>query len=385
VVRLSLCGMLLLLVVAPGALAQDGTASDASSELRYTVAVFLFANQTLHGTLIVNSRTLDLDPFIEAPSSGLQAFELPDRVHFEMKADLGRVLMQGMEFTKLKGDLSLNDKVLKLNGVKAGFANGSLTADGSYRWLPPAKPALDFNFEAEAVRLNGLLQIAIPPSIAPFLNHLSGNFGGTIQLNSTLEKSLLPVWESFFNRGNLSITQVSVAALPLLQKLADAVQINGLRNPTLKGLNPHYTIQDGRFNVRPFGFTLGDYTFELAGSHGVDMTLDYTLKAAIPAESAEAKVNPLLSRYLGGAAGLLKGKRLIMDVAITGTAGNPRFNTNIAEALGDTLKQAVKAESETRIDSLKQKTQEKLEEKKEEIVDKAKSRLKDILDSRKKQ
>lgn len=346
---------------------------------------FLFANQTLNGTLTVSSRTLDLDPFIEAPSAGLQAFELPDRVHFQMKADLGRVLMQGMEFTKLKGDLLLSGKVLKLNGVKADFANGSLTADGSYRWLPPAKPALDFNFEADAVRLNGLLQIAIPPLIAPFLNHLSGNFDGTIQLNSALEKSLLPVWESFFNRGNLSITQVSVAAAPLLQKLADAVQINRLRNPTLQGLNPRYTIQDGRFNVRPFSFTLGDYTFELAGSHGVDMTLDYTLQAAIPAESAEARLNPLLAKYLGGAAGLLKGRRLTMDIAITGTAENPRFNTSIAEALGDTLKQAVQTEAETRIDSLKQKTQEKLEEKKEEIADKANARLKDILDSRKKQ
>ena len=50
-VRPSLCGMLLLLVVAPGALAQDGTASDASSELRYTVAVFLFANQTYDESL----------------------------------------------------------------------------------------------------------------------------------------------------------------------------------------------------------------------------------------------------------------------------------------------------------------------------------------------
>lgn len=50
-VRPSLCGMLLLAVVAPGALAQDGTASDASPELRYTVAVFLFANQTYDGSL----------------------------------------------------------------------------------------------------------------------------------------------------------------------------------------------------------------------------------------------------------------------------------------------------------------------------------------------
>ena len=345
---------------------------------------FLFANQTLNGTLSLSSRTLDLDPFIEAPSTGLQAFELPDRVHFEMKANLGRVLMQGMEFTNLKGDLSLSDKVLKLNGVQTDFANGSLMADGSYRWIPPAEPLLDFNFEAKTVRLSGLLQIAIPASIAPFLSHLNGDFGGTIQLNSALQTSLKPVWESFFNRGNLSISQVTVASVPLLQKLANTVHIDRLNNPTLKNLNPRYTIQDGRFTVRPFTFSLGDYAFELAGSHGVDLTMDYTLKASIPAESAEARINPLLAKYISGSAGLLKGKRLTMDIAIAGTAANPQFSTNIAEALGDTLKQAVKKEAETRLDSLKQKSQDKLEQKTEEITDKAKSRLKDILSGKKK-
>ncbi len=347
---------------------------------------FLFSRQSLNGTLTVKSHLLDLDPFIEGPSSGLQAFELPDLVHLDLKAEFDRVLMQGMEFADVSGDLLVDKQVLHLNHLQADFAQGRLQADGSYRWIPPARPLLDFNFKAAALQIGGLLQITLPAKLAPFLKDLQGSVDGLFQVNTPMDITLMPILEQFFHRGDLSIAQVAVANTPLLKKLVDATRIERLRSPTLKNLNPHYTIQDGRFNLRPLNFTLGDYTFSLVGSHGLDLSLEYSLTARIPTESAEAKLNPLLSQYLQSSGSLLKGGTLDMDIAISGTAPDPKFSTRIARTLGDTLKQVVKTEAEKRLglDSLKQQAQDKVQTTKDSLANRAKDALKDILQGRKK-
>jgi hypothetical protein len=59
-------------------------------------------------------------------------------------------------------------------------------------------------------------------------------------------------------------------------------------------------IKDGRLGVKPFDVKFGDYKTSVAGSTGLDGSLDYTLKMDVPAGKLGTQYNAFIAQYTGG-------------------------------------------------------------------------------------
>ena len=80
------------------------------------------------------------------------------------------------------------------------------------------------------------------------------------------------------------------------------MKLEQLRNPTLDSLRASIQIQAGRVQVNPFTVRVGSRSCGVAGSHGIDQSLEYTLGLRVPRSDLGAGANqrsPGLSRAPG--------------------------------------------------------------------------------------
>jgi len=342
---------------------------------------FVIADQVLTGNLNLNSTFCDLNPWLamDTTSQTLTPIELPDKVEFAMKANFGTVNYDKMVLTGVAGDLLLKNKVLTLKNLSANTLEGSISTSGSYSYLPPQYAHIDFDMNISSMSIPEMYKTFVTiQKAAPLANNLKGELSGQIKLNSDLGDSLMPVWDSLSSQGSLHIPQAKIENLEALNKIADALKIAELRNPTLYDFKPSYHISDGRFYLHPVSFKLGEYQVSASGSNGFDKSLDYKLSIQVPAAAAKKQANQAISQLIKQDISLLSDETVVVDIKVKGTVQDPKIETSLAEIVkgtADQLKQAALKEAEEKRKQLEQQAKTELERKKKEAEEKLKAEL----------
>ena len=105
------------------------------------------------------------------------------------------------------------------------------------------------------------------------------------------------------------------------------------------------SIDNGRLSVKPFDAKVGDYKATIAGSTGIDGSIDYTLKMDVPAGKLGTQFNSLVSQYTGGKTD--PNSNIPLTIGIGRTYNDPSFNLVTAEQkeqVKDAVKSAAKEE-----------------------------------------
>jgi hypothetical protein len=205
---------------------------------------------------------------------------------------------------------------------------------------------------------------------APLAKHLQGNISGKLNLSAELGDSLMPDMQSLTSRGSLNIPRARVDNLEALNKLADAVKIKELKNPTLVDFKPSYKIENGRFYLNENTFKLADYKVTASGSNGFDKSLDYLMAIDVPT----SKMGELVGQDLS----LLGDKTFTVPATVKGTVDNPSVGLDLGSArsqISSQLQQTAKAEADKKKKELEQKAKDELAKKKKAEEDKVKAEL----------
>lgn len=344
---------------------------------------FILDDQTLKGTLTVQSKHLDLNPWIaddslqtEEDSLVLEAIELPDKVEFLITANFNEVIFDNLNLTDVKGKLLFKDRTLRLIDLRANLLQGSMVGNGTYSYIPPQNPHVDFNFKISQLNISEMFQTFVTmQKAAPIAGHLKGEISGKLNLKSDLNNSLIPEWESLSSQGSVDIPKASLENFEPLNKVADKLKINELHNPTLNDLHPSYRIKNGRFYLQPLSFKIDKYEITASGSNGFDKSLDYFLKIKIPASKAKANANSFISGLIKQDVNLLTDETIVVDVHIRGTFTDPKIQTSLSQIIQgttDKVKKDAEKAVEKRKEELKKLAEEKLEQKKRELEKKKK-------------
>lgn len=370
-----------------------GKSDLAASGLLENVVGYVFGDQTLKGTLAVSSQYFDLNPWLATEGGEYEAVVLPAGVEFLLQAAFNKVTMENLDLTDVSGSLQLKDQTLSLLGLKINALKGSIAATGSYSYLPPKSPHLFLDASATELSIPTTFEKMVTVQrFAPIAKYLTGSYSGKININSDLDASLLPVWQDFFSKGELSIPKANLQDFLPLNKVADALQMTQLKNPTLQNLVPAYLIEGGRFNLKPISLKVGNYNLTASGSNGLDKSIDYLLKIQVPAAELKSKTNSIISGLVGSKIDALTNETVIVDVNIGGTLTNPIVKTSLGEIVkgtGDQLKGAASAEADKQKAEAEKKLQDEmdaqkkeLEKKKKEAEEKLKDKLKGLLDKK---
>ena len=344
---------------------------------------FALKGTTLKGTLNIASNKFNLNDFMSSDSTAAEStteaasdtaamgvIEIPDNIDFRMQVKMKQVLMNKMQFNDLNGLLIVKDSKVDMQNLSLGTMGGTVVVNGSYATPKNSEPKLNAGFSlnnivfAQAYRDLDMVQ-----KLAPIFNGLKGDFSGNIKVNTLLDNTMSPIMSSLNGSGSLSTKDISLSGVKAIDMVADIVKKPELKEAKVKDLKIDFTIADGRINTKPFDLKLGDYTMNLSGSTGLDQSINYTGKIAIPQSLGKVSQLGTVDMNIGGT---FTSPKVSIDMESLAK----KAATNAIEKAGEKLVDKLLGGSTTKTETTDSTATEEKKDVKEQLLNKAINLLK---------
>lgn len=294
---------------------------------------YLLRGDRLSGRLYVKSELLDLNEIMaampasdenageEAPAEPTRALEVPRNLNLSLNTDLRKVLFEKMVIADLTGEMSLSDGTLSLNRLALGVFGGKATASGSYSTAAdPARPALKLNANITGASFQKTFEeLETVQKLVPLFAKTGGDYALSLDMRTSLDAEMSPDLQSLNASGEIKSANIHVQNIEAFDALAKALGNDDLRKIEAKDVAIRFAIKDGRITTQPFDLKMGGININLSGSTGLDQTIDYKARVAIPG-----------------------GKTLqSVGVNIGGTFSSPKITLGVKEAAEEAVKNVI--------------------------------------------
>ena len=286
---------------------------------------FVLHQEDLRGTATVSSHHFDLNEW--RSNDELKSIAVPGRIDFALRASADTVNYGQLTLRNARGSLRIKDRRASLEDFRMEMLGGAMTVTGFYETIDTVHPmfdaSIDFNQVDIPAAFKGLRTVQM---FAPVARYAQGNVTAKLSVSGALGADMMPVYSNLSALGSLLTNGLVLKGFPPLDRLAEALKVQQLRDPGFIDLKSSFAIEKGRLNVRPFDVRTGPVVMNIAGSNGIDQTLDYTVKTMVPLKGVDS---------------------LALGARVTGTITNPRVTTTFRE----TIKGAVQHIVGERVDS----------------------------------
>jgi hypothetical protein len=342
------------------------TAQIGSSDVRLSgylenLLPFALRGDPLRGNATVASQRFNLDEWKSDDS--LTIIQVPGNIDFGLQATVGELTYGKLTMTNARGGLRVKDKRATLENFTMNTLGGSIGVSGFYETTDSLRPAFDGQVQMKSVAIpSAFAALTTVQVLAPVAKYARGNVSTDLHLAGALGKDMMPLFNVLDGKGSLRTSDLVIQGLPLLGRIADAVKIEQLRNPTLDSLRASIQIHAGRVQVNPFTVRVGRSAMQVSGSHGLDQTLQYTLGLRVARSDLGAAANQaiagLVSRAGRTGIDLQAADTVALDINVGGTMTNPTIQTNVADVVGNaaqSVREAAEKAVAERVDSLKER------------------------------
>ena len=343
------------------------TGSIGSSDMRLmgyieNLVPFAFRGDDLRGSATFASRRFNLDEW-QSDNDTLEVIPVPANIDFALQATVDELTYGNMKMSDARGGLRVKDQRVTLENFSMNTLGGELGLTGFYETTNVAKPTFDVDVRMKSIDIpSAFAALTTVQILAPVAKFARGSVSTDLHLAGPLDKNMVPLFAVLDGKGALRTSELVIQGLPLLGKVADALKLDRLRSPTLDSLRASIQIKGGRVHLNPFNVRVGQTNLRVAGSHGIDQSLQYTLGLRVPRSELGAGANQVIAGLASraGKAGLdLQAAEAVeLDVTLGGTLTNPTVQTNLGDVVASTaqsVKEAAQQEVAERVDSLKAK------------------------------
>ena len=307
---------------------------------------YALLDEELRGTVDLRSASVDLNEWRSDDEMG--RIEIPDRVDLALTAAVDRLAYGDLDLRNARGAVRVRDRRATLEDFTLELFGGTLAVDGFYDTADPGRPAFDVGMRlagidvAQAGAALGTLR-----AFAPVVRYARGRMSTELRLSGALGEDMAPVLEVLAGQGSLETDGLSLQGFPALARLAESLRTDWLREPGLSDVRASFQILDGRLHVRPFDVRLGELSATVAGSQGLDETMDYALELAVPRRllgaEADRVVASLAQRAQGAGLALEAAEEITLGAKLTGTVTRPAVALDFRGAsAGEALRTALR-------------------------------------------
>lgn len=295
---------------------------------------YLLRGDMLSGRLYVKSELLDLNEIMdampatevapseeEAPAEPMRAIEVPRNLNLSLNTDLRKVLFEKMVISDLTGEMRVADGALSLQRLTLGVFGGRATASGSYSTAAdPTRPALKLDANITGASFEKTFEeLEMVQRLVPIFAKTGGDYTLALDMRTALDAGMSPDLQSLNATGEIRSANIRVQNIEAFDAMAKALGNDDLRRIEARDVAIRFTIDNGRISTQPFDLKMGGININLSGSTGLDQTIDYKAKVAIPG-----------------------GKTLqSVGVNIGGTFSSPKIMLGVKEAAEEAVKNIV--------------------------------------------
>ena len=326
---------------------------------------FVFKGSTVRGTLNLKSNKLNLNQFMgeggekeekpaepeKAPeeNESASAIEVPKNVDFALNVNIGTILFDKLDITNTVGTVLVKDGKLQMQRLGMNLLQGSMTLNGEYNTQDIKKPTVNFAMDIRRFDVTSALSsLSMLEKILPQPQNYKGQVSANLTLNSILDAHMSPVMDTVASKGQLQTHNLQLLNNEIFGKMADFLKNEQWRSPTLNNVTIKFEIKNGRVAVEPIPITIAQTKFEIAGSQGLDMTMDYKINASVPTASIGRGATDVLNRIPGGS----NIREIKVTGLVGGTVSKPDVSLSVADMasnVAQAVTQAVKQEVTERV------------------------------------
>ncbi|HSU27183.1 MAG TPA: AsmA-like C-terminal region-containing protein, partial [Chitinophagaceae bacterium] len=297
---------------------------------------FIFVKAPLRGNIQASSPEVNLANWTSSsPGSGTSTgsskpFIVPAGLKLDIDARADKLISDKILISNLTGKILFAGKKLLFETVTGNAFGGSIDVDGSYSSeKTPLQPDIILNYKLNKLDVHQtFLALVTAKSLMPIGNYLSGTLTSDLEARGKLGDDFSPILNSLQGNGNILLLNGLLQKFAPLEKLAQRLGTEKLKNIATKEIKNRFTFENGRVDVLPFTFTaFENYLFEVAGHHGFDNSIDYAVKLTMPRKELGAAGNQLFQTLYSklGKIGLdvKPDDKISFFVKITGSMANP--------------------------------------------------------------
>lgn len=342
---------------------------------------YVFAGQTVSGSLDLTSELLDANELIPeeerneeavsdsivpvAPDSLAEplGIRIPENIDFIMALEMQRIAYKNLLVENLEGTMKVMGGVAGIENIRMDVMEGSIESTG---WIDTrgefAEVEVDLDMKGMDIA-STYESIVSVEKLIPMARYCRGKANIEMRYHSLVDNTLTPLYESIEAKGDAYTRGLQFYKLDEFVPLSQVLKNEKFTRMAPDEVDVGFTVRDGRIIFNPFGWTIDDSEFEVSGSHGIDLSMDYTLNMNIAKSDLGSGVNELMQGVtaLASGAGLNIPQSEYIKVIghIGGTFNRPKFTTDLSGNLRSTGEQ-VQAAVETRITGEVEKVEEEI-------------------------
>jgi uncharacterized protein involved in outer membrane biogenesis len=318
---------------------------------------YALRDEVLRGQAVVASNHFDLNEW-RSEDEATEIIPVPANIDFTIRANAARVSFADLAITNARGGMHVKDQRVTLSDFRMDMLGGAVTASGYYETTVASRPTFDLDLRvAEFDIPTAFASLTTVQMLAPVARYARGSFSSDLRLAGAIGPDMTPVFPSLTGQGTVETARMVLQDFPLMGRLADALRLEQLRNPTLEALRSSIEIRDGRVHVSPFDVNVGSMRMTVAGSNGFDQSLSYALGLAVPRAELGAEANRVVANLVSraGRAGvdLAAAEVVALGVEVGGTVTSPTIQADFAGVTGSVregAETAVRAAIDRRLD-----------------------------------
>lgn len=351
-------------------------------------------DQALGGTFNLNSNLMDINELMGPENTAtatkdndkLTLIKVPANINFLTSVTAKQVLYDNYNISNAKGALLIKNESVYFKDMALQMLDGTVTMNGMYTTKDPEKPFVDIDFGIEKMSIQkAFATFNTVKLLAPVAKYANGVFSTNVKFNSLLKQDMMPIYSSINATGLTNIIEAVIEGFEPLNKLASGLSNGSLKKLEIKDLLTKFNITDGRLIVAPFNIKKGDILMNIAGSNGLDQSLDYVLGINLPRAmlgNANETANSLLASLNKKIGSNVEVNDMVkVNALLGGTILKPTLKLDLASDLTNEAKSVVNQLVADKKAEFENKAKEELTK----YTDKAKEQIQQKTDTLKKQ
>jgi len=351
---------------------------------------YAMENQTLKGNINIKADKINLNDWMgtdtvsSSASSLSKPFLVPSNVNLAVHANADQVKYDKVDYNNVDGMLMVNDETVRLEKVKTEALDGTIEVSGSYSTKTNKKqPAISLNYNVQDLNVQkAFYSFNTIQKLMPIGQFLDGKLSSQLTLTGNLNGEMMPEFNSLTGNGTLLLLKGILKKFAPLEKLASTLQIDDLKEISVKDIKNYIEFANGKVLVKPFTVKVKDIEMQIGGTHGFDQSVNYIIQMNVPRKylgtQGNALINNLATQASNKGIPITLGDIVHLNIKMGGTITNPTIKTDLKEVAGDLtkeLKQQATDFAKAKIDSTKSAVRDSLVSVKNQVVNDVKQDL----------
>jgi hypothetical protein len=296
-------------------------------------------NETIKGNMDFSSTLLDLNEFmtetetaetIETDTTSFGVIPIPENIDFVLHSTVATAKMMDFIITNAKGDIILKEGIANMKGLTFNMLGGAFGIDGSYNAKDINHPQYDLALKIDKLSIQqSASSFSMVKTYAPIAGLVNGDFSTNFKVKGELTQAMMPNMATVNGAGLIKIASAALKDSKLVAGITSLTKLDNTSEVTMKDVLMSASIKDGKMSVQPFDVNMGSYKTTVAGSTGLDGSIDYTLKMDVPANKLSSSLTGFTNKYTGSSTD--PNKPVPITIGVGGNYANPTTKLLMAE------------------------------------------------------